>query len=56
MFCFNVKSKRYAIGNVEVGKEAYLAIKAKILKQVLEELERTASLKYDIYNIGCPSK
>ncbi|MFH1470698.1 MAG: hypothetical protein ABIF01_03045 [Candidatus Micrarchaeota archaeon] len=53
MFCFNTKSKRYAIGNVEVGKDAYLAMKARILGQILRELEKTGGLKHDIYNIGC---
>jgi len=52
MFCFNTKAKRYAIGNVEVGKEAYLKIKKLIQAQIADELEKTKALRHDIYNIG----
>ncbi|MFH1448136.1 MAG: hypothetical protein ABIG39_04695 [Candidatus Micrarchaeota archaeon] len=55
MFCFNTKTKRYAIGNVEVGRERYMRIKEMIVKLVLESLERTGDFRWDIYNIGCPS-
>ncbi len=53
MFCFNVKGKRYAIGNVEIEKEQYARIKAIVLNQIAEQLEKTGDLGYDIYNIGC---
>jgi hypothetical protein len=53
IFCFNVKNKRYAIGNVEVGRERYLEIKKKVLEQIGNELERTKGLRWDIYSIGC---
>ncbi len=52
MFCFNTMGKRYAIGNVEVGKEEYLRVKKLIQAQIASELEKTKSLRYDIYNIG----
>lgn len=52
MFCFNTKGKRYSIGNVEVGKEGYLRVKKLVQKQIADELEKTKSLRYDIYNIG----
>lgn len=52
MFCFNTKGKRYAIANREVGKEKYMEIKKRILKQVYEELSTTKTLKYDIYTLG----
>jgi hypothetical protein len=53
MFCFNAKNLRYAIGNVELGPEKFKEIKSLILNQIVDELEKTKSLKYDIFNIGC---
>lgn len=52
MFCFNTKAKRYAIGNVEVGKEEYLRVKKLVQKQIADELEKTKKFRYDIYNVG----
>ncbi len=52
MFCFNAKGKRYAIGNVELGRGKYMEIKKKVLASIASELEAKKSLKYDIYNIG----
>lgn len=52
MFCFNTKGKRYAIGNVELGKEAYMKIKKLVQSQIFSELEKTKQLRYDIYTIG----
>jgi hypothetical protein len=51
MFCFNVKNMHYAIGNVEVEKERYLAIKEHVMEDILEELERTRQFRYSIYNL-----
>lgn len=56
MFCFNTKSKRYAIGNVEVGRESYMKIKKLALDEITRKLEKDKYLKYDIYNIGCMGK
>ncbi|MFH0817557.1 MAG: hypothetical protein V1909_02885 [Candidatus Micrarchaeota archaeon] len=53
MFCFNVKGKRYAIGNVELKKEDYLRIKKLVLDEIGEKLEREKRLGADIFNIGC---
>jgi len=52
MFCFNTKNKRYAIGNVEVGREAYLKVKALLCAQMHAELQATHSLRHDIFSIG----
>ena len=52
MFCFNTKSKRYAIGNIEYPKEEYMNIKSKIIKQLADELEETKKLDKNVYNIG----
>ena len=56
MFCFNTKSKRYAIGYVEVGKEKYMEIKKMVLNDIASRLEKDKGLKWDIYNIGCAGK
>jgi hypothetical protein len=52
MFCFNTKNKRYAIGNVEVGKENYMKAKAVLLSWLAGELARKKDLHIDIYNMG----
>jgi len=53
MFCFNTKNKRYAIGNLEVGKDNYLKMKKKILDSFVAELEKTSGLELNIYNVLC---
>lgn len=52
MFCFNVKAKRYAIANVEVGKEKYVEIRKKVLDEITNRLEKTKSLAINIFNLG----
>ena len=52
MFCFNTKGKRYAIGNAEVGKEAYMKIKKQVQTEIANELLKTKSFRHDIYSIG----
>lgn len=52
MFCFNVKNLRYAIGNVEVGREEYMRIKAKVLAQIAGRLAKDKKLGMSIYNIA----
>jgi hypothetical protein len=52
MFCFNTKGKRYAIGNKEVGREAYMRIKKLVQEQIRSELSESKSLKYDIYSLA----
>jgi len=38
MFCFNVRSKQYCIGNKQYTKEKYFELKEKILKEYFEQL------------------
>jgi hypothetical protein len=52
MFCFNVKNLRYAVGNVPVAPAEYKALKARFLKEIGDELERTKALGFSIYNFG----
>jgi hypothetical protein len=56
MFCFNTKNKRYAIGNVEVGRERFLEAKRMLLAALGRELAEKKSLALDIYNLGMPRK
>ncbi|MBI5228011.1 hypothetical protein HY988_05470 [Candidatus Micrarchaeota archaeon] len=51
MFCFNTKNKRYAIGNVELGRESYMKIKDRILEQINSEIEKSGKLRYDIFSL-----
>ncbi|MFH1447352.1 MAG: hypothetical protein ABIG39_00675 [Candidatus Micrarchaeota archaeon] len=39
-FCFHLKSKRYAIGNLELEPSRYKEIKKKLLSEIVEELRR----------------
>ncbi|MFH1471109.1 MAG: hypothetical protein ABIF01_05145, partial [Candidatus Micrarchaeota archaeon] len=51
MFCFNVKNRRYAVGNVEVGREKFLEVKNVLLDWVNQKLEEKRELDLDIYNL-----
>ena len=51
MFCFNVKNLRYAIGNVEMGREKYLTIKEKVLSQLNDELGEKCSISRSIFRL-----
>ena len=52
MFCFNAKNLRYAIGNVEVGREEYMLIRQKVVAGLLARLEKAGDIGIDIYSIG----
>jgi hypothetical protein len=56
MFCFNVKGKRYAIGNAELPPDQYRKVKDMLVEQMADEIVRTKELKCDIFNIGCHAK
>ena len=44
MFCFNVRNKRNCIGNLELPREKYLAIKQKLTAEFAETLSKEHSL------------
>ena len=52
MFCFNTKNRRHAIGNVEVGREKFLAAKKILLDWINMRLEKEGKLNIDIYKIA----
>lgn len=51
MFCFNTKAKRYAIGNVEVGKEEYFRIKKLLLNDIHKKLHEKKRFDKNIYDL-----
>lgn len=53
IFCFDTKAKRYAVGNLEVGKEKYLEFRAKLSAFLLSSLEKTGKAPFDIYDVLC---
>ncbi len=52
MFCFNTKSKQYAICNVEIGRERYMKIKQTILDEIISKLEKDKKLDLSIFNLS----
>lgn len=56
MFCFNTKSKRYAIGNVEVGREEYMRFRKIVIDELLAKIEKNKNLEISIYNLGARKK
>jgi hypothetical protein len=53
IFCFNAKNLRYAVGNVEVGREKYLQAKAALIGRILPSLECGKAPGLDIFSIAC---
>ena len=53
ILCFNAKNLRYAVGNVEVGREEFERIKKMLLGYVTEELRVKKTCGIDIYSISC---
>jgi len=56
LFCFNSDGLRYAVGNVEVGKEKFEKIRGKMLAEIVNKLEKDKKLDWSIYNIGARGK
>ena len=53
ILCFNTKSKRYAVGNAEVGREAFSRVKAVVQDYVLSELGKRKDCPLSIFNAAC---
>jgi len=51
MFCFNTKNKRYAIGNLELGRELYYKVKRNLIDEVIISLKGKKKLDFDIYSV-----
>ncbi|MEW6749343.1 MAG: hypothetical protein AB1295_06580 [Candidatus Micrarchaeota archaeon] len=52
MFCFNAKNLRFAIGNAQMEPGDYRKAKAALLEQMADELEKTKSLRWGVFNMG----
>ncbi len=53
MFCFNAKSLKYAVANVEVGKEEYMRIRKIVLDSLAYRMEKSGSPGMGIFTLGC---
>lgn len=53
LFCFSSENIRYAICNVEVGREKFMEWKAKLSEYIVAELEKRHALSLSVYNMGC---
>jgi hypothetical protein len=52
LFCFNTKSKRYAVGNAEVGPEQFGKTKRLLQEWMYDELSAKKKLDLSIYELG----
>ena len=55
MFCFNLRGKRFAIGNLVLPKGKYMEIKGKLVSEMADELERKKRLPH-LFDIASASK
>lgn len=55
MFCFNAKGLRNSIGNVQLPRERYLALKARLLSEIAARVEKGRGMELGIYNLGAAS-
>lgn len=51
IFCFNVKSKRYAVGNAEIGPEQFMKVKKMVQEWAYEELTSKKMLPVSVYDV-----
>ena len=56
MFCFNAKNLKQAIGNAQLPLEQYKGIKASLVSQMADELEKKKDLRWDIFTMGANGK
>lgn len=53
IMCFNAKNLRYAVGNIEIGKQEYLRIRKILTDYIVRSLNKEKRIGLNIYNIGC---
>jgi hypothetical protein len=51
LFCFNAKGLRNAVGNLSLERSKYSEIKASLISQLGEELEKNKEVSLDIFSI-----
>ena len=52
LFCFNAKSLKYAVGNVEVGRDDYEKIRGMLVSEILRKIDKDGDIGFDICSIG----
>ena len=56
IFCFNAKNLKNAIGNVEIPREEYLKVKARVLAEINAQLDKSCEVKQSIFTLGAKNK
>jgi hypothetical protein len=56
MFCFNVKNMKNEIGNVELPREKYLEIKARVLSEIKAHIDKENGVPYSIFSLAARKK
>jgi len=51
LFCFNLQSKRHAIGNIILEKESYARLRQKLVAEITDELQRKGKLGISIIDL-----
>ena len=52
ILCSNVKNLRYAVCNIEVGREEFARVKALLLARIVSELKEKGECAMDVYSVG----
>ncbi|MCK4319870.1 hypothetical protein KAW38_04850 [Candidatus Micrarchaeota archaeon] len=50
LFCSNAKNLKYAVGNVEVGRDAYQRVRKILVDGIIKSLEKKGGFETDIFN------
>ncbi len=56
MFCFNAKNLKNAVGNMQLPREEYLRVKARVLAEINAHLDKTNSVPYSILSLAARKK
>jgi len=51
MFCFNLKGRRYAVGNTVLPREKYVEVKSAVLAQIEGEIAAKKGLGFSIFDL-----
>ncbi len=49
--CFNLRAKRFMVGNVQLGQDSYRSLKAKLLAEIADELKANKKLDFSIMDL-----
>ena len=56
MFCFNAKNLKNAVGNVQLPREKYLEVKARVLAEINSQLDKSCGVKQSIFSLAARKK